>query len=217
MTSQKATVEATSLRQTMKVAADTAHATQHELSTALDAATIRIVALEATNKEAALDREASAKKFWTGDQSVRVLMSPTVPANSNFSCIQPKTDGSAKVRLRFVVINMSPYEVKIVGVRFNFTATMDAFQVSGEYNGPPGEQEDSVIKLPPWKEQHFFLRVKGTLANPRRYTGGPGTRIAYLFLHDNCYVTVRGHWDGTARAPLTGTTDYILVSWEEFR
>src|SRR5262249_36321188 len=115
-TSQRAAAELAALRQTMKVADDTARATKHELTTALDAAAIRIDALEAANREAAIDREAAAKKFWTADQSVRVLMSPVVPASSNYSCVMPKSDGSAKVRLRFVVINLSPYEVRITGV-----------------------------------------------------------------------------------------------------
>ena len=72
-----------------------------------------------------------------------------------------------------------------------------------------------MIKLAPWREQHFFVRAKGTLANPE--ATGTGTRIACLFLTDNCYASVRGRWDTAERAPLTSSTDYILVSWEEFR
>ena len=78
------------------------------------------------------------------------------------------------MRLRFFVINMSPFEVRITSIKFNFSAVMDAFKLSGEYNGPPGENIDSVVRLAPWQQHHFFVRVKGTLANMAKI---PGTTL----------------------------------------
>jgi hypothetical protein len=143
-------------------------------------------------------------------------MSPLVPTNSNHSRLVPRKDGSVKVRLRFFVVNLSPYEVTVTGIRFSFSAIMDSFKVSGEYNGPPGEQPEAVVKLAPWQQSNFLLRAKGTLADPDRFSSA-STRIACLYLHDSCHVTVKGHWERPQRAPLVGDTDYILVSWEEFR
>jgi hypothetical protein len=188
------------------------------LAAALDAANSRIFALESANRQAAVDNEAAAEdalRFWTADQSVRVFMSPIVPGGGNHSCIVPRRDGSAKMRLRFFVINASPFEVKVTSIKFNFSAVMEAFQLSGEYNGPPGENADSVVRLAPWRQHHFFVRVKGSLANVAKISN-KYTRIVYLYLHDNCYVTVRGHWDTPQRAPLLSNAGYMLVSWGEF-
>ena len=138
---RKAAAEVASLSFMLREADTSAKTKRHELLASIDAANIKIEALESTSRQAALDKEAAsgdARRFWTAAQSIRVLMSPVVPSNSNSSCILPKKDGSAKVRLRFLVINVSPYEVRVTNIKFSFSATMDAFQVSGEYNGPQG-------------------------------------------------------------------------------
>ena len=216
---RKAAADLTSLRRALKETIDDAALDQSNLDAALNAANSRIFDLEAASRQPAVDKQVAAddaKRFWTADQSVRVFASPIVPGGGNHSCILPKKDGSAKMRLRFLVINMSPFDVRVTNIKFNFSATMDAFQLSGGYNGPPGEQPDSVVRLAPWRQQHFVVRVKGSLANVANLSN-KSTRIACLYLHDNCYVTVRGHWDTPERAPLMSDANYMLVSWEEFR
>ncbi len=215
---RKAAAEVTSLRRALQETIDHAALEKRNLGAALDAANESVLALEAASRQPAIDKQLAAddaRKFWTADQSVRVLASP-LPGGGSPSCILPKTDGTAKMRLRFLVINLSPFEVRVTSIKFSFSATMDALQVSGEYSGPPGEQPDAVVKLAPWRQQHFVVRVKGTLANVAKLSK-VSTRIAYLYLHDNCYVTVRGHWDTQERAPLMMDPSYMLVSWDEFR
>ncbi len=213
------TADADALRVAMMEAAELAARDKRGLTTTLSAANLRIANMEEASRQAAIDRVTTSgeiKKFWTADQSVRVLMSPLVPTNSHHSCLVPKKDGSVKVRLRFFVVNASPYEVTVTSIRFSFSAIMDPFQVSGEYNGPPGDQPEVVVKLAPWQQNNFVVRAKGTLASPDQFTSA-STRIACLYLHDTCYVTVKGHWERPQRSPLAGDTDYILVSWEDFR
>jgi hypothetical protein len=216
---QKAAADLTSLRRALQETIDNADLDKSNLDAALNAAQSTIFALEAASRQPAVDKQVAAddaKRFWTADQSVRVFASPIVSGGGNSSCILPKKDGSAKMRLRFFVINVSPFDVRVTNIKFNFSATMDAFQLSGEYSGPPGEQPDSVIRLAPWQQQHFVVRVKGSLANVAKLSS-KSTRIACLYLTDNCYVTVRGHWDTPERAPLMSDASYMLVSWEEFR
>jgi hypothetical protein len=216
---QRSAAELTSLRLALKETIERAEVDKSNLDAALDAARSRILDLEAASRQPAVAKQVTAddaRRFWTAEQSVRAFASPIVPGGGNHSCILPKKDGSAKMRLRFLVINMSPFDVRVTSIKFNFSAKMDAFQFSGEYNGPPGEQPDAVVKLAPWRQQHFVLRVKGTLANVANLSN-KSTRIAYLYLHDNCYVTVSGHWDTPGRAPLMSDASYMLVSWEEFR
>ena len=169
----------------------------------------KIVAKRPTSEEEArAKRLEQVKQFWTAPMSLRMFVKASCRPETYYSQFFPKNDRSAMLYMSFAAINMSPFDLQVNRLRFNWYATMNSVSASGEYD------ELGDIDMGPYGCIEFSRVIKGKVTNPSTVTRDCIHNI-YFYPRD-AVMTVSGHWQLPQAVPLSLGATSVMVMWHVY-